>query len=126
MKLAGVFVVLFLSLVAQTGWAQRVAAPEPSRGLMPNPTRGKPLYEANCATCHGESLTGTDKGPAFLHRVYVPEHHGDAAFQLAVRNGSRQHHWKFGDMAPVPGLSADDVAHITAYVRARQRRAGVQ
>jgi len=106
--------------------AQTWQVPRPSPGLMPNPTVGKPLYEKTCAACHGVSLSGTDKGPPFLHRVYVPSHHGDAAFQLAVKNGVRAHHWKFGDMQPIPAVSADDVAHITAYVRFRQRKAGIQ
>ena len=106
--------------------AQTWQVPKPSPGLMPNPSAGKSLYEKNCAACHGVALDGTDKGPPFLHRVYVPSHHGDAAFQLAVRNGVRAHHWKFGDMQPVPAVSADDVAHITAYVRVGQRQAGIQ
>ncbi len=29
-------------------------------------------------------------------------------------------------MAPVPGLTPDDVAQITAYVRFEQRKAGIQ
>ncbi|HRF71181.1 MAG TPA: cytochrome c, partial [Accumulibacter sp.] len=45
---------------------------------------------------------------------------------LAVKSGSRAHHWQFGDMAPVPGLTTDDVAQITAYVRLEQRKAGIQ
>ena len=116
---------LALAATITAAAAQGVSAPQPSPGLMPNPNVGKPLYEKNCASCHGAMLQGTDKGPPFLHAVYVPSHHGDIAFQLAVAKGSRAHHWKFGDMEPVPGLSADDVAHITAYVRMNQRRAGV-
>jgi len=105
--------------------AQPMPVPQPSPGLMPNAARGKALYDEKCASCHGADLKGTDQGPPFLHRIYEPSHHGDAAFQLAVRNGVRAHHWKFGDMKPVPGSSADDVAHIVAYVRSLQRRAGI-
>lgn len=86
---------------------------------------GKKLFEKNCASCHGVDLKGSDKGPPFLHNVYQSSHHGDQSFQAAVRNGSRAHHWKFGDMRPVPGLSADDVAHITSYVRQHQRAVGI-
>ena len=100
--------------------------PQPSPGLMPNAARGATLYAEKCASCHGADLRGTDQGPPFLHRIYEPAHHGDISFQLAVRYGVRAHHWKFGDMKPVPGLSADDVAHVTAYVRSRQRRAGIR
>lgn len=113
-------------LAAVPAMAQGWQIPKPTPGLMPNPAAGKPLFEKNCASCHGADLQGTDKGPPFLHRVYVPSHHADAAFQLAARNGVRAHHWKFGDMAPVKGVTPDDVAHITAYVRAIQRQRGIE
>ena len=114
---------LFATAIAQ---AQTLPLPQPSAGLMPNPAQGKRLFEQHCASCHGMGLNGSDKGPPFLHPVYEPSHHGDASFQAAVRYGSRAHHWKFGDMCPVPGVSADDVAHITAYVRQQQQRAGIR
>ena len=85
---------------------------------------GESLFQAHCASCHGTDARGTDQGPSFLSRVYEPSHHGDAAFLLAVRNGSPQHHWQFGDMQPVAGLTDEDVAAITAYVREVQRVEG--
>lgn len=120
-------VVLIIGLIPFSLHAQGFQIPKPSPGLMPNPSLGKVLYEKNCAACHGIDLAGTaDKGPPLVHRVYEPSHHSDAAFQLAVKNGVRAHHWKFGDMAPVPGLTPDDVAHTTAYVRMAQRKVGIQ
>lgn len=120
--------IIFLALMAflNLAAAQSTSLPQPSKGLMPHPAQGKKLYEKNCASCHGTDLKGSDKGPPFLHPVYVPSHHGDASFQAAVLRGSRAHHWKFGDMPPVPGVSPDDVVHITAYVRQQQRLAGIQ
>lgn len=106
--------------------AQSWQVPKPSPGLMPNAATGKRLYEKNCAVCHGIDLKGSKEGPPFLHPYYVPSHHGDPAFQLAVKNGVQAHHWKFGDMKPLPGLSPNDVAHITAYIRYQQRLAGIQ
>ncbi len=117
---------IVLAFAAAPTFAQRPPPPQPSPGLAPNQALGKPLYDKNCAVCHGQTLAGSDKGPPFLHFVYVPAHHGDASFQMAVKYGSRAHHWKFGDMQPLPGLSPDDVAHITAYVRSVQRRAGIE
>ena len=116
-----------LSLTAQfQGWQ----VPQPSAGLMPNPASGKKLFLQHCAACHGADLMGVEsgekKGPPLLHKIYEPSHHGDAAFQLAVKNGVRAHHWPYGDMAPVPQVTPDDVAHITAYVRAEQRKAGIR
>ena len=104
--------------------------PRTTPGLMPNPALGKTLYVRYCAACHGADLMGVDtgekKGPPLLHKIYEPAHHGDAAFQLAARNGVRAHHWPYGDMAPVPQVTPDDVAHITAYVRAEQRKVGIR
>lgn len=116
---------LALGAAAGAASAQRPPAPEPSPGLKPDPALGKPLYEKTCAVCHGANLAGTDKGPPFLHFAYMSGHHGDPSFQMAVKYGARAHHWKFGDMAPVPGVTPDDVAHITAYVREQQRRVGI-
>lgn len=120
--------VTLISLIGNVE-AQYLSVPKPSAGLMPNPTTGKKLYDQHCATCHGKDLKGSDsgnlKGPPLLHRVYEPNHHSDAAFQMAAKNGVRAHHWPYGDMPAVAGVSPDDVAHITSYVRVEQRKAGV-
>ena len=87
---------------------------------------GADLYAANCAECHGTDLRGTDKGPSHLSEVYEPGHHGDGAFLLAVQRGSRAHHWPFGDMPPIEGLSTDDVEAIVAFVREQQRIKGFE
>jgi mono/diheme cytochrome c family protein len=87
---------------------------------------GSALYEAHCAQCHGSDLRGSDEGPSHLSEVYEPDHHGDGAFLLAVRYGVRAHHWPFGDMEPVEGLTDGDVAAIVAFVRERQRIEGFE
>ena len=85
---------------------------------------GAELYSANCAQCHGDDLRGTDKGPSHLSVIYEPGHHGDGAFLFAVTRGVRAHHWDFGDMPPVEGLTAADVEAIVAFVRETQRVEG--
>ncbi|MFA7293303.1 MAG: c-type cytochrome [Rhodocyclaceae bacterium] len=119
-----------LALANLPASAQNWQVPQPSAGLMPNAAAGKKLVDKHCAACHGADLKGVDKGekkgPPLLHKIYEPSHHGDAAFQLAAKNGVRAHHWPFGDMAPVPQVTPDDVAHITAYVRAEQRKVGIR
>lgn len=87
---------------------------------------GDVLYQTNCAECHGSDLRGTDKGPSHLSIVYVPGHHGDQAFVVAARAGVRAHHWDFGNMAPVEGLSDDDLTAIIAFVRENQRIEGFE
>jgi mono/diheme cytochrome c family protein len=89
-------------------------------------TEGEELYAANCAECHGADLRGTDKGPSHLSEAYVPSHHGDGAFRVAVLAGSPQHHWDFGPMEPVEGLSEAEVTAIIAFVREKQRTEGFE
>lgn len=86
---------------------------------------GAALFASTCAQCHGEAALGTDQGPPLVHVVYEPGHHADAAFQLAVVRGVRAHHWGFGDMPPVPGVTQEQVDEIVGYVRWLQRNAGV-
>jgi len=86
---------------------------------------GKVLFDGNCALCHGANAAGSDQGPPLVHRIYEPSHHGDMAFVLAVRQGVRAHHWRFGNMPALEGVSNEDVAQITAYVRALQRANGI-
>ena len=87
---------------------------------------GKQAFEGNCATCHGENAGGlVGKGPPLIHKIYEPSHHGDGAFLMAARQGVRAHHWKFGDMPPVEGLTNSDIENIVAYVRAVQRDNGI-
>ncbi|MCP3055575.1 c-type cytochrome [Aurantimonas marianensis] len=90
-------------------------------------SRGETLFNANCATCHGANAAGrSGKAPPLVHNIYEPNHHADAAFQLAVQNGVRDHHWGFGNMPPIEGVSPKNVSQIAAYVRALQRANGIQ
>lgn len=114
-----------IAALCSTAYAAGMEIPEPDRGLMASPAKGKRLFEGNCASCHGQDLAGTKQGPPLVHKIYEPSHHSDASFQVAARYGTRAHHWGFGDMPPVEGVSANEVAHIIAYVRAQQRRAGI-
>ncbi|MEX3011143.1 cytochrome c [Hoeflea sp. TYP-13] len=89
--------------------------------------QGKEIFDANCGTCHGENASGRDGfGPPLVHKIYEPGHHGDAAFQLAVKNGVRAHHWTFGNMPAVEGINSAQVEKIVLYVRELQRGNGIQ
>jgi mono/diheme cytochrome c family protein len=94
----------------------------------PTPTvllAGDSLFVAHCQKCHGRFALGTDSGPPLLHTIYAPDHHANVAFELAVQNGVRAHHWTFGDMPPVPGVSAAQAVDITNYIRWLQMEAGI-
>mgnify|MGYP005998193611 CR=1 FL=1 len=64
-------------------------------------------------------------GPPLIHKIYEPGHHGDMSFQLAAMNGVRAHHWAFGNMPAVEGITPSDITNITTYVRAIQRANGI-
>ena len=94
--------------------------------LSVNAEIGKVAYEAKCAICHGANAAGPDGvAPPLVHKIYEPSHHGDAAFLLAAKNGVRAHHWRFGNMPPVEGVTDGDVKMIVAYVRELQRANGI-
>lgn len=87
--------------------------------------QGAELFTVNCAECHGPTAGGSSQGPPLVHRIYEPGHHADYSFHVAVNQGSPQHHWSFGDMDPVPGLSPEEVDRIVCYVRELQYANGV-
>jgi mono/diheme cytochrome c family protein len=86
---------------------------------------GKTLFDQNCAACHGANASGTDTGPPLVHNIYNPGHHADDSFFLAARNGVRAHHWPYGDMPPVDGVSEAQVRAIATYVRELQAANGI-
>jgi mono/diheme cytochrome c family protein len=87
---------------------------------------GEDLYNARCSLCHGYLALGTRRGPPLVHRIYEPSHHADEAFHLAVSQGVRAHHWRFGDMPRIPGTTRQEVDEIIRYVRFLQREAGIE
>ena len=87
---------------------------------------GATAFAAKCADCHGVNGAGRDGvAPPLIHKIYEPSHHGDASFHAAVMNGVRAHHWTFGNMPPVDGLTHTDIDAIVAYVRTLQRTNGI-
>ena len=107
---------------AQTALVQ-VVVPEV---LSERAQMGKTAYEAKCAACHGINAVGqAGVAPPLIHKIYEPSHHGDEAFQRAVAMGVQGHHWPFGDMPAVEGLTRADVAVIVAYIRDVQTANGI-
>jgi len=86
---------------------------------------GQDLFTTHCAGCHGEVAGGTGSGPPLVHIIYEPNHHGDVAFLLAVRNGVRAHHWRFGNMPPTPQISDSEITKIVRYIRELQVENGI-
>ena len=87
---------------------------------------GKLAFQSNCLVCHGENAVGqVGVAPPLIHKIYEPSHHGDESFQRAVAVGVRAHHWKFGNMPAIEGLTRGDVKAIIAYVRELQEANGI-
>jgi mono/diheme cytochrome c family protein len=118
--LLAIGLLLIVSCAGPAARVARVTAPVPERHQL-----GQQLFVTYCARCHGVGAVGTMRGPTFLDRIYEPGHHSDEAFQVAVSNGVRAHHWNFGNMPRITGVTPDQVSEITAYVRWLQREAGV-
>jgi mono/diheme cytochrome c family protein len=106
----------------QPGGSAKIVVPQQ---LSPAATLGKAAFDDNCAQCHGVNAIGTDQGPPLIHDYYNPGHHADGAFYLAVANGVRQHHWRYGNMPPQPQVTQDQSRMIIAYVREVQVANGI-
>ncbi len=123
--LAGIAAVAAWTAVgAQSTTPLIVDVAEPA--LSETAAEGKYLYDGNCAHCHGASGSGSDQGPPLIHRIYHPGHHGDMSFYLAVREGTKAHHWSFGDMPSQPQVSPGDIPAIILYIREVQAENGIR
>lgn len=92
----------------------------------PNAQIGQKAYEAKCAACHGLNAVGqVGIAPPLVHVIYEPSHHGDDSFYRAAEMGVRGHHWPFGNMPAVDGITRGEVTLIIAYIRELQRANGI-
>ena len=133
---AALAAVVLLLATACTGGDDDAAAPTATPTAEPTQTPapesrfsgvdGRSLYGQACSVCHGQALEGTNAGPTFLNRVYAPGHHADISFMFAIERGVRSHHWNFGNMAPVDGLTQEQVLAIIGFIREQQREAGIE
>jgi len=98
----------------------------PGKDFVADAQQGEILFEENCSRCHGTAGTGTQQGPPLVNKVYRSGHHADITFHWAVKDGVKQHHWKFGDMPPIKNTSPETVGHIIAYIRDQQRKSGIK
>lgn len=125
--LAGVAVLAGIAYVGFDGYGTDTSKTEQTASVSSDAlARGEALFGKLCADCHGAEAQSTDQGPPLVHKIYEPSHHSDEAFVLAALRGTRAHHWNFGDMPPVEGITPEEIPPIIAYVRALQRDAGIR
>lgn len=123
-------------LIGQPNGPDPAGSSEPTEGLaivdvaLPelagNAIIGQRIFDAKCAECHGENAAGKEgSGPPLIHPIYRAGHHGDQAFILAARNGVKSHHWPYGNMPPVQGVTDGEVAMVVEFIRSVQQANGV-
>lgn len=86
---------------------------------------GHQKFQQSCSGCHGTEGQGTKQGPPLMHPFYKPSHHADGAFYRAALKGVKAHHWQFGDMPPVSGITREDMDKIVPFIRWLQREKGL-
>ncbi len=94
--------------------------------LSGNAILGERIFEAKCAVCHGANAAGQNGvGPPLIDNIYRPGHHGEGAFISAALNGVTSHHWDFGNMPKIEGVTRADIKSVVAFIRELQRENGV-
>lgn len=117
---------LTLGLYAMAACDSSQPKPAAGGGTVPAELQaGEAKFNAHCSACHGAQAAGTLQGPPLVHKIYEPNHHGDAAFLRAAEFGVKAHHWEFGNMPKIEGVSSADVEQIIRYIRWLQRQAGI-
>lgn len=126
--IAGVVVALFIALYMVQPPSDKEDVPldiTPPAQVPERYQTGMHTFQKSCIQCHGEWAEGSEQGPPLLHDYYKPSHHADISFYRAVANGVRAHHWSYGNMPPIPGVSQKDMAQIIAFLRWWQRENGI-
>ena len=122
------FILFTIILLSMNPFAIALAQTIPSADTGKVPftyAKGASLYEKNCAVCHGSALEGSKQGPTLLHAFYKPSHHSDSSFYRAALKGVKAHHWNFGNMPPVKGITMKDMDAIVPYIRWYQKDKGL-
>ena len=79
---------------------------------------GEQAFEVSCVSCHGKNAAGVGGvAPPLVHAIYEPGHHGDESFQRSAAVGVCAHHWPFGIMPAVEGVTRGNIKMVTAYIR---------
>lgn len=130
MKAQVVVVTAVTALAAMMLWSFRREDPMPLVAVTVPPlsgaaAAGAQLYVRYCDQCHGPAGAGSTSGPPLIDLIYAPDHHSDASFYYAALHGSRAHHWRFGAMPPVKGVTEQQVGKIITFIRAVQRANGI-
>lgn len=79
---------------------------------------GQRIFRTECADCHGDDASGTQRGPDLLSPAGTPARGNEKRmFHHAVANGVPQQNWAMGDMPAFPRLSFNQIERLERYVR---------
>ena len=73
--------------------------------------KGEPLYQQNCAACHGENGRGA-QAPSLVRSMVVLHDEKDEQIGPVVHNGRPDR-----GMPPFPSLSAEDIHNISQFLK---------
>jgi len=117
---------LLLLAFVSVSFMDRAESSEPDKIKVPfKHALGHQKFQQSCSVCHGSALQGTKQGPPLIHPFYKPSHHADFAFYRAALKGVKAHHWEFGDMPPVSGITRKDMDVIVPFIRWLQKEKGL-
>ena len=102
--------------------ATTAAKTSPPSGVVPSIERGRTLYKANCAACHGDQ--GHGDGPAAAAFNPKPRNHADAAAMSQLTDEDIAKVIQFGGaiknmpmMPSNPALKGADLQAVVAFTR---------
>jgi len=128
-KTSTIIIGLIFAATAALTYSQQILAKDKTGGWPPSVpfvyAMGMQKFQQNCTPCHGKWGDGTKQGPPLMHPYYKPSHHADAAFYRAALKGVTAHHWKFGNMPPVKGITREDLDIIIPFIRWLQKTKGI-
>ncbi|HER27261.1 MAG TPA: cytochrome c [Rhodospirillales bacterium] len=93
--------------------------------LTPAAQAGAITFNRVCQDCHGDNAGGSSVGPAMVNPIYRPGHHADGAIRIAIAQGVRAHHWKFGPMPAQPDVKPEEIRPLITFIREMQRANGI-
>lgn len=97
----------------------------PAADIEGDPVAGEQVYDDYCGACHGRDFEGSVQGPSQLDAHFDPSKTTDADYRDAIRNGTPESAYDFGDMPAIRSLDDRQIADVIAYIRSVQAERGI-
>ena len=83
-------------------------------------------FAEECASCHGRTARGTERGPDLIHPDYGPGRRSDAQFRRAIREGKQARRAGYQNMPPAMNGSERHLNRLIVFLREVQRANGIR